>query len=481
MPALPGDGNPTPVAGAFGEDAGYRKGLKARQVQMIGIGGAIGSGLFLGAGGRLAKGGPGMFLVYAVCGIFVFLILRALGELVLHRPSSGSFVSYAREFFGEKAAYAIGWMYFLGWSMTAIVDTTAIATYLRRWTTFESVAQWVLALLALVVVLSMNLISVEWFGELEFWAALVKVFALVAFLVVGVVFLAGRYRVDGHSTGLSLWADHGGLFPSGVLAMLLTTSGVVFAYAAVELVGTAAGETAEPEKVMPRAINAVIARIAVFYVGSVALLSLLLPYTSYKATESPFVTFFSKIGFHGAGDVMNVVVLTAALSSLNAGLYSTGRIMHSMAASGSAPRFATRMSKNGVPYVGITMAAAICLFGIALNAVNPGEAFEIVLNIVAPGVIATWATIVLCQLRAYRLAKAGLLQRPQFRMPWAPYSGYLTLAFLAGVLVMMAFDKQTGAWTIGTVVVVVPALGAGWFLVRNRVAALASQRADRTG
>lgn len=137
MPSLPDDGNPNPGAGDFGEDAGYRKGLKPRQVQMIGIGGAIGSGLFLGAGGRLAKGGPGMFLVYAVCGFFVFLILRALGELVLHRPSSGSFVSYAREFFGEKAAYAIGWMYFLGWSMTAIVDTTAIATYLRRWTSFE--------------------------------------------------------------------------------------------------------------------------------------------------------------------------------------------------------------------------------------------------------------------------------------------------------------------------------------------------------
>lgn len=481
MAAFPGDGKPHPVVGDFGEDAGYHKGLKPRQVQMIGIGGAIGSGLFLGAGGRLAKGGPGMFLVYAVCGIFVFLILRALGELVLHRPSSGSFVSYAREFVGEKAAYAVGWMYFLGWSLTAIVDTTAIATYLRRWTTFESIPQWVLALLALVVVLSMNLISVEWFGELEFWAALIKVFALVAFLVVGIVVLAGRYPVDGHSTGLSLWADHGGLFPSGVIAMLLTTSGVVFAYAAVELVGTAAGETAEPEKVMPRAINSVIARIAIFYVGSVALLALLLPYTSYRATESPFVTFFSKIGFHGAGDLMNVVVLTAALSSLNAGLYSTGRIMHSMACSGSAPRFATRMSKNGVPYVGITMAAVICILGIALNAFNPADAFEIALNIVAPGIIACWATIVVCQLRAYRLAKAGLIQRPRFRMPWAPYSGYLTLAFLAGVLAMMAFDKDTGTWTIAAVVVIVPTLSAGWFLVRNRVAALASQRADQTG
>lgn len=480
MAALPGDGAPTPVADDFGEDTGYHKGLKPRQVQMIGIGGAIGSGLFLGAGGRLASAGPGIFLVYAVCGIFVFLILRALGELVLHRASSGSFVSYAREFFGEKAAYAVGWMYFLGWSLTAIVDTTAIATYLRHWSAFDSIPQWVLALIALIAVLSMNLISVEWFGELEFWAALIKVGALVAFLVVGIVFLAGRYRIDGHSTGVSLWAGHGGLFPSGLIAALLTTSGVVFAYAAVELVGTAAGETAEPEKVMPRAINSVVARIAIFYVGTVGLLALLLPYTSYKATESPFVTFFSRIGFHGAGDLMNVVVLTAALSSLNAGLYSTGRVMHSMASSGSAPRFATRMSKNGVPYVGIAMAAVICLFGIGLNAFNPGEAFEIVLNLVAPGIIATWSTIVLCQLRVYRLAKAGAMQRPRFRMPWAPYSGYLTLAFLAAILVLMAFDKQTGTWTVAAVVVIIPALSAGWFLVRHRVAAVASQRAALT-
>lgn len=252
--------------GAFGEEAGYHKGLKPRQLQMIGIGGAIGTGLF-GAGGRLAKAGPGLFLVYGVCGVFVFLILRALGELVLHRPSSGSFVSYAREFFGEKAAYAVGWMYFLHWAMTSIVDTTAIATYLQRWTIFTVVPQWILALIALTVVLSMNLISVEWFGELEFWAALIKVLALMAFLVVGTVFLAGRYPVDGHSTGLSLWNNHGGLFPTSWLPLLIVTSGVVFAYSAVELVGTAAGETAEPEKIMPRAINSVVARIAIFMSG----------------------------------------------------------------------------------------------------------------------------------------------------------------------------------------------------------------------
>ena len=179
------------------EDEGYHKGLKPRQLQMIAIGGAIGTGLFLGAGGRLHSAGPGLFLVYAFCGVFVFLILRALGELVLHRPSSGSFVSYAREFLGEKAAFVAGWMYFLNWAMTAIVDSTAIATYFHFWKAFAPIPQWLIALIALALVLGMNLISVKVFGELEFWAALIKVVALVTFLVAGTIFLAGRYKIAG--------------------------------------------------------------------------------------------------------------------------------------------------------------------------------------------------------------------------------------------------------------------------------------------
>src|SRR5258707_12968783 len=181
------------------EDEGYHKGLKPRQLQMIAIGGAIGTGLFLGAGARLVKAGPGLFLVYAICGIFVFLILRALGDLVLHRPSSGSFVSCAREFFGEKVAFVAGWLYFLNWAMTGIVDTTAIAHYCHYWRAFHVIPQWTLALIALLVVLSMNLISVKLFGELEFWASLIKVMALVTFLVIGTVFLVGRFKVDGQS------------------------------------------------------------------------------------------------------------------------------------------------------------------------------------------------------------------------------------------------------------------------------------------
>lgn len=478
MTAEPQAPNPS---GLTSEDEGYHKGLKPRQLQMIAIGGAIGTGLFLGAGGRLASAGPALFLVYAFCGVFVFLILRALGELVLHRPSSGSFVSYAREFLGEKAAFVAGLMYFLNWAMTAIVDSTAIATYFHFWKAFAPIPQWLIALIALAVVLGMNLISVKVFGELEFWAALIKVVALVTFLVAGTIFLAGRYRIDGQPTGFSVIADHGGLLPTGLFPVVIVTSGVVFAYAAVELVGTAAGETANPAKIMPRAINSVIARIALFYVGSVFLLGLLLPYTAYKSGESPFVTFFSKIGVSGAGTVMNIVVLTAAFSSLNAGLYSTGRILRSMAMNGSAPKFTSVMSKNGVPYGGICLTAFIGLFGVLLNGVVPAQAFEIVLNIASLGIIASWATIVICQIQMYRWSKKGILERPSFRLWGTPWTGYLTLAFLLGVLVLMAFDPPIGTWTVALLIVIVPALVVGWFAVRKRVLAVAQEREGFTG
>ena len=340
-----------------GEEKGYHKGLKNRQIQMIALGGAIGTGLFMGAGGRLATAGPSLMFVYLACGVISYLVLRALGELVLHRPSSGSFVSYAREFYGEKAAFVCGWVYWFGWAMAGIVDTTAVALYMnffsKYWAPIASVPQWVFALIALVLILSMNLVSVKVFGELEFWFALIKVVALVAFLVIGAAFVIFGTPTDGHEVGFQLIANNGGLLPHGLLPAILIVSGVVFAFAGVELLGNAAGETENPEKVIPKAINTVIFRIAVFYVGSVLLLCLLLPYTAYQAGVSPFVTFFGSIGWDGIDAIMNMVVLTAALSSLNAGLYSTGRILHSMSYAGSAPKFASRMNAAGVPYSGI--------------------------------------------------------------------------------------------------------------------------------
>ncbi len=474
-----------PSASLTAEDAGLHKGLKSRQIQMIAIGGAIGTGLFMGAGGRLAAAGPALMFSYAICGFFAFLILRALGELVIHRPSSGSFVSYAREFFGEKAAFVSGWLYWLNWAMTAIVDITAVALYMHFFAKYVpwigTVPQWVWALGALLLVLGLNLVSVKVFGEMEFWFALIKVVALVSFLLVGSYFVIFGTPVAGQEVGFSLIADNGGFFPNGLLPVVVVMQGVVFAYASIELIGTAAGETQNPEKVMPKAINTVIIRIAVFYVGSLVLLSLLLPYTAYKAGESPFVTFFGSIGVEGIDSIMNLVVLTAAMSSLNAGLYSTGRILRSMAMSGSAPKFAAKLNSRGVPYGGIALTAAVAFLGVILNAIVPAQAFEIVLNMAALGILASWGMIVLCQLALYRLAKKGLAIRPGFRMIGAPYTGYLTLAFLLAVLVLMAFDSPVGTWTVASIVVIVPALVVGWYLSRGRINAIAATRDGYTG
>ncbi|GAA2015494.1 amino acid permease [Nakamurella flavida] len=475
-----------PDPGRFAEEeAGYHKGLKSRQIQMIAIGGAIGTGLFLGAGGRLNQAGPALVFIYALCGFFAFLVLRAMGELVLHRPSSGSFVSYAREFFGEKAAYTAGWMYWLNWAMTSIVDVTAVALYMKffgQYSTFiDSVPQWVWALVALVIVLGLNLVSVKVFGEMEFWFALIKVVALVAFLLVGIYFVIFGTPVDGQQVGFSLITDNGGWLPNGLVPAIVIIQGVVFAYAAIELVGTTAGETENPEKVMPKAINTVIWRIAVFYVGSVLLLSLLLPYTAYRAGESPFVTFFSSIGVDSIGVIMNLVVLTAALSSLNAGLYSTGRILHSMAKAGSAPQFAARMNRAGVPYGGIALTAVVTLLGVGLNAIVPAEAFEIVLNVASLGILSSWATIVLCQLKLFSWSKQGRLERPSFRLFGSPYTGWLTLLFLGAVLVLIAFDYPIGTYTIASLVIIVPLLVFGWFRCRDRITAIAQERSGYTG
>jgi L-asparagine permease len=449
-------------------DAGYHKALKPRHVNMIAIGGAIGTGLFLGAGGRLAQAGPALAIVYAVCGLFAFFVVRALGELILYRPSSGAFVSYAREFMGEKGAYVAGWMHFLNWSTTGIADITAIALYAHFWSFFSPIPQWVLALIALAIVLTLNMVSVKLFGEMEFWFAIVKVAALVLFMVIGIVLLVTQTPIDGVAGGPQLLAGHGGIFPAGLLPMVLIVQGVVFAYASVELVGVAAGETQNPEKIMPKAINSIMWRIAVFYVGSVVLLAMLLPWSSYTKEQSPFVTVLSHLGVPAAGSVMNLVVLTAALSSLNSGLYSTGRILRSMAMAGSAPKFTGVMNRSHVPYGGILLTAAVCVLGVGLNYLVPKEAFDIVLNFAAIGILATWAIIVLCHLLFVRKAKRDGFERPAFRLPFSPYTEIATLVFLAAVVVLMGFD-ETGRITLLALPVIAVALVAGWFAVRKRI------------
>ncbi|WP_188194940.1 amino acid permease [Nonomuraea sp. SYSU D8015] len=438
-------------------DEGYAHALGNRQVQMIAIGGAIGVGLFLGAGGRLAATGPALVLSYAAAGLAAFFVMRALGELVLYRPVSGSFVEYAGEFIGPWAAFASGWMYWVNWAFTGIAELTAIAAYIHYWA--PAFPQWTTALIALGFVLTVNLLSVRLFGELEFWFAMLKVLAITVFLAVGLVLVV--FSVGG--AGPHNLVSHGGFAPTGLPLVLMSLQSVVFAYASIELVGITAGETARPHEVMPKAINGVVWRIAIFYVGSVALLAMVLPWTAYRAGVSPFVTVFSGLGVPWAADAMNLVVITAALSSCNSGLYATGRILRSMALKHEAPRFAGALSGRHVPVGGILFTAVTFLAGVALFYFLPERAFNIATAVASLGVITTWGVLVHCQLR---LRRSG--HRSEFPMPGSPYTNWLTLGFLALVVLLMPFADRDQRVAFFLVPVLVAGIALGWLAVRRR-------------
>ncbi|WP_134661535.1 MULTISPECIES: amino acid permease [unclassified Amycolatopsis] len=448
------------------EGDNYTKALGNRQVQMIAIGGAIGVGLFLGAGGRLHEAGPSLVLSYALCGIAAYFVMRALGELVMHRPSSGSFVTYAREFIGPWAGFVSGWMYWLNWAMTGIAEITAVAIYVHKW--LPDVPQWITALVALGVLMAVNLLSVKLFGELEFWFSVVKVLAIIVFLVTALGLVFTGANIGGTTAGVHNLTDHGGFFPAGVGIALMTLQAVVFAYSAIEVVGIAAGETKDARKVLPKAINGVVWRIGVFYVGSVLLLAMLMPWPFYNGGESPFVTVFSRLGIGGIGDVMNAVVLTAALSSCNSGLYSTGRILRALADEGEAPKFVGKMNSRHVPYGGILFTSVAYVLGVVLNYIVPSKAFDIATAIASLGVVATWATLVFSQMRMRQAALRGELERPSYRMPGAPYTGWATLGFLVLVVVLMGFSDGAEKIAFYSIPAIVVVLAVGWRLVSRK-------------
>lgn len=457
------------ISSSDAADTGYAKRLKSRHIQMIAIGGAIGTGLFLGSSGRMLVAGPSLAIVYTVCGFFALLVVRALGELALYRPSSGAFVSYAREFFGEKGAYSAGWLYFLDWSATLVADITAVALYVQFWSVFIAVPQWMLALIALFVVLTINLLSVNIFGEVEFWFSIIKVGAILLFAAIAIVVLATGTEVGGHTPGLSLLMDNGGIFPNGPGAMLAITLGVMFAFAGIEMVGISAGESENPAESIPKAVKSVVWRIALFYVGSIVLLSLLVPWNKFNAGVSPFVTVLDGLGIPYASDIMNIVVVTAAMSSLNAGLYASGRTLRSLSIAGTAPRFAKRISQSGVPYGGILLTGVVGIMGVFLNWLLPEAAFEIVLNLSGIGTVAAWAAIMLCHWKFVRHASRGDFERPALRLWCAPVSNAVTLVFLVLVIALIGLDGAVGRLTLSLFAVVVVLMVIGWYAVRNRI------------
>ncbi|MFE6623299.1 amino acid permease [Streptomyces sp. NPDC057740] len=431
-----GDG----VGGAATQDGeGYQRGLGARQIQMIAIGGAIGTGLFLGAGKGISKAGPSLILAYAIAGLVIFFIMRALGELLLYRPVSGSFADYAREFIGPFAGFVTGWTYWLFWVVTGITEVTAAAAYMTYW--FD-MPQWVSALIFTVILYGANLISVKLFGELEFWFSMVKVTAIIGMILICAGILTLGFSDAGDTASVThLWSE-GGFFPHGIGSTLMTLQMVMFAFLAVELVGVTAGESKDPRTVLPKAINTVPWRIAVFYVGALIMILSVVPWTHFQPGISPFVAAFEKMGLAAGAGIVNFVVLTAALSSCNSGMYSTGRMLRNLALNNQGPKLFTRLTKNGLPLAGTTFSAALMLVGVWINYQWPGKAFDYVVSFATISGMWAWIVILICQLRYRAKADRGELPRSEFRTPGAPVTSWFALAFIGMVIVLMGIDKD---------------------------------------
>jgi amino acid transporter, AAT family len=417
------------------------RGLKDRHVQLIALGGAIGVGLFLGSGRAIAQAGPGLVFAYAIGGIMIFFIMRALGELLLHRPVAGSFATYAEEYVSPFAGFATGWSYWFTWVVTGMAEITAVGIYTNYW--FPELPQWIPAIVALGVLYGVNLIAVRLFGELEFWFALIKILAITALLIAGpLVLIFGWGEVGQTASVANLW-EHGGVFPTGVLGVLLALKIVMFAFQGVELIGVTAGEVEDPEKSLPKATNAVVFRILIFYIGALVVIMSLVPWTELHAGESPFVMVFDRIGLPAAAGIINFVVITAAASSCNGGIFSTGRMLYTLAQFGQAPRAFAKVNRNHVPATAITTSVAVMLIGVVLDYFIPDQVFVYVTSVALVGALWTWAMMVVAHLGYRRAVARGEAAPVRFRMPGAPYSNWLVLIFLGMVVILLGTEEST--------------------------------------
>jgi len=416
------------------------RGLKNRHVQLIAIGGAIGTGLFLGAGKSIHLAGPSILFAYLITGLICFLIMRALGELLLTNLGYHSFVEIVKDYLGNMSAFITGWTYWFCWISIAMADLTAVGLYTQYW--FPNVPQWVPGLIALIILLLMNLATVKLFGEMEFWFALIKVIAILGLIVIGVFMILKGFSTDsGPSSFTNLWS-HGGLFPNGMNGFILSFQMVVFAFAGIELVGLTAGETEEPERVIPKAINNIPIRILLFYIGALIVIMSIYPWNAVIPTESPFVQVFVAVGITAAAGIINFVVLTSAASACNSAIFSTSRMVYSLAKEENAPASLSKLNARKVPSNALFFSTIVILITVVLNYVMPEGVFTLVTSIATVCFIYIWGILTICHLK-YHKTRPDLVKVSKFKLPLYPFANYLILAFLAFILVVLTLAEDT--------------------------------------
>jgi len=409
-----------------------KRGLKNRHIQLIALGGAIGTGLFLGIAQTIKMAGPSVLLGYAIGGVIAFLIMRQLGEMVVEEPVAGSFSHFAYKYWGNFAGFASGWNYWVLYVLVAMAELTAVGIYVQYW--WPEIPTWVSALVFFVLINAINLTNVKIYGEMEFWFSIIKVVAIVGMIVFGAWLLASGHGGP-EATVTNLWAQ-GGFFPHGISGLVMAMAVIMFSFGGLELVGITAAEAANPETSIPKATNQVIYRILIFYIGSLAILLSLYPWTKVVEGGSPFVLIFHALDSNLVATLLNVVVLTAALSVYNSCVYSNSRMLFGLAKQGNGPKALLKVDRRGVPYVAIGISALATALCVLINYLMPGKAFGLLMALVVSALVINWAMISLAHLK-FRQAKNREGVTPKFKALLYPFGNYLCLVFLAAILVIM--------------------------------------------
>ncbi|MBD8576517.1 amino acid permease [Pseudomonas syringae] len=409
-----------------------KRGLKNRHIQLIALGGAIGTGLFLGVAHTVMMAGPSVILGYAVAGLIAFFIMRQLGEMAVEEPVAGTFSHFANRYWGPQAGFMSGWNYWVLYVLVGMAELTAVGLYVQYW--WPDVPTWVSAAVFFVIINLINLTSVKIFGEMEFWFSIIKVLAIISMIAFGSWLLASGTGGPQASVA-NLW-QHGGFFPNGIKGLLMAMAFIMFSFGGLELIGITAAEAQDPERSIPKATNQVIYRILIFYVGALAVLLSLYPWQNVVSGGSPFVLIFHDLDSTLVATLLNVVVLTAALSVYNSCVYSNSRMMFGLAAQGNAPRAMLKVNARGVPVNALLVSATATGLCVLVNYVMPGEAFKLLMALVVASLVINWVLITLTHLR-FRAIKRREGQVTRFPSWGYPLTNYICLVFLLGILVIM--------------------------------------------
>ena len=438
-----GSGDDGAAAGEPGGPGGLSRQLANRHIQLIAIGGAIGTGLFMGSGKTISLAGPSVILVYMIIGFFLFFVMRAMGELLLSNSGYKSFADFAGDLLGPWAGFFTGWTYWFCWVVTGIADVVAIAGYVAFW--WPDLPLWIPALVCIAVLLVLNLPTVRAFGETEFWFALIKIIAIGALIVTGLVMILTGFTGDSGTPAslANLWND-GGFFPTGPMGFVAGFQIAVFAFVGIELVGTTAAETKDPQRTLPRAVNSIPIRILLFYVGALVVICAVTPWRQVSAAESPFVAMFTLAGLGIAASVVNFVVLTSATSSANSGIYSTSRMVFGLAGEGNAPAVFGKLSPRRVPANALRFSCAFLLIGVVLLYAGQSiiEAFTVVTTISSLCFMFVW-TMILASYLAYRKRRPQLHAASTFKMPGGIPMVWAVLAFFVFIVWALTQESDT--------------------------------------